>query len=109
MKSYNVLLAEKASIDLKQIAAYIARQLMEPDLAVNQIRRIHKAVLNLAELPYRNPLVQDELLAMQGFRFIMVDQYIVFYVVNEETLDVTVVRILYGKRNWQHLLYTIMD
>ncbi|MGI6487748.1 MAG: type II toxin-antitoxin system RelE/ParE family toxin [Syntrophomonadaceae bacterium] len=35
---------------------------------------------------------------------LMVGNYIIFYVISEEDAAVTVVRILYGRRNWASLL-----
>ena len=60
--------------------------------------------LLLEELPFRNALVLDERLAYQGIRRILIDNYIVFYVVNDEKKIVTVVRILYNRRDWINLL-----
>ncbi|WP_084688926.1 type II toxin-antitoxin system RelE/ParE family toxin [Sporolactobacillus inulinus] len=37
-------------------------------------------------------------------RKIVVDRYIIFYLIHEEEHVVTISRILYGKRNWERLL-----
>jgi toxin ParE1/3/4 len=34
----------------------------------------------------------------------IVENYIVFYVVSEEDDMITIIRISYGRRNWEHLL-----
>lgn len=52
----------------------------------------------------RNALVADEMLAYKGIRKIMMDNYIVFFIVNEESKIVTIVRILYGRYDWMNLL-----
>ncbi|RAV15535.1 type II toxin-antitoxin system RelE/ParE family toxin [Paenibacillus contaminans] len=52
----------------------------------------------------RSSLVRDERLARQGIRGLLVDSYIVFYTVSEKEKTVTIIRILYGKRNWNSLL-----
>jgi len=36
--------------------------------------------------------------------FIVVDNYIVFYIIDEERKTVTIVRILYTRRDWENLL-----
>jgi len=76
----------------------------EPSIAKKLIGRIKEAVMSLSEMPARHSLVADEKLAIQEIRKIMVDNYIVFYAVSEKNSTVTVVRILYGRRDWVILL-----
>jgi addiction module RelE/StbE family toxin len=104
MSSYNIEITEPAEKDLLEIGNYIANELLEPDIAVKVVNKIAEAVLDLEVMPYRNTLVADDRLAIQGFRKIIVDNFIVFYIVSEERKIVTIVRILYGKRDWINLL-----
>ncbi len=55
-------------------------------------------------MPLINALVNDHRLAQMGIRSIYVDNYIVFYIVVKETKTVTIIRVLYGRRNWQNVL-----
>jgi plasmid stabilization system protein ParE len=68
------------------------------------IGKIKEAVMSLSVMPTRHSLVADEKLAIQGIRKIMVDNYIVFYVVSEKDSMVTVIRILYGRRDWMNII-----
>lgn len=104
MKGYKVFMTQPAADDLKGIAAYIANELREPFIAKKLVGRIKEAVMSLTEMPARHSLVADEKLAIQEIRKIMVDRYIVFYAVSEKDATVTVVRILYGRRDWVNLL-----
>lgn len=104
MESYKVLMTQSATQDLTGISSYIAHELKEPPLAKKLVRKIRASVMSLAELPLRHALVSDENLAAQGFRKTMVDNYIIFYIVSERNKTVAVVRILYGRRDWIHLL-----
>ena len=104
MITYKVLMTEPAANDLQGIAHYIANELREPGIANSLIVRIRESVLSLAQLPTRHALVADERLAFKGVRKALVDNYIIFYVVSEKNATVTVVRILYGSRNWIELL-----
>lgn len=104
MESYKVFMTKSAAEDLKSIASYIAYDLKEPAVAKKLVERIKVSVTSLAKLPLRHNLVADENLAAQGFRKTMIDNYIVFYIVSEKDKIVAVVRILYGKRDWIHLL-----
>lgn len=104
MKSYNVLITEPAEADLRGIAAYIALELKEPLTAQNLVGKIGESIFELAKMPYRYALVNDERLSSQGIRMLLVDHYIVFYVVSERNDSVTIIRILYGKREWNKIL-----
>jgi len=48
------------------------------------------------------PAVPDEYLASKGFRFVMVKNYMLFYIVIEN--EVIILRFLYGSRDWMNLL-----
>lgn len=101
---YRLVITEPAEIDLRDIADYFANELMEPAIARRMITQIAEAIFQLEQLPFRNGLVRDERLAGQGIRKLLVDSYIVFYVVSDGEGTVTIIRILYGKRNWSSLL-----
>jgi addiction module RelE/StbE family toxin len=102
--TYRLVITEPAERDLREIANYIANELLETETARKVIARITEAVLQLEEMPFRNGLVGDERLAKQGIRKFLADSYIVFYVASEAEKIVTIIRILYGKRHWNSLL-----
>lgn len=104
MESYKVFMTERALQDLKSLSTYIAYDLKVPSVAEKLVEKIKASIMSLANLPLRHNLVSDENLAAQGFRKIMVDNYLIFYIVSEKYKTVTVVRILYGKRDWIHLI-----
>lgn len=105
MKRYRILMTEPAADDLQQIVDYIAKELREPVTARRLAGRIKEAVLSLAGMPDRHAQVTDKHLAAQGIRKLPVENYIVFYVVSEMDKTVTVIRILYGRREWKPLLF----
>jgi len=102
--NYNIVITEPAERDLQGIAEYIANELLEPTTARKMVTKIAEAVFQLEQMPFRNSLVRDERLARQGIRCLLADSYIVFYTVSEKEKTVTIIRILYGKRNWNSLL-----
>ena len=104
MKQYKVLMTEPAVDDLQVIAEYISYELLEPVLAKKLVGKIKAAVMSLDELPIRHTLVTDERLAAQGIRKLIVENYIVFYMISEKDETVTVIRIIHGRRDWEHLL-----
>jgi toxin ParE1/3/4 len=104
MKRYRILMTEPAAEDLLKIAEYIARELREPATAQKLVGKIKEAVMSLVEMPTRYATVAGERLATQGIRKLPLENYIVFYVISEKDGTVTVVRILHGRRDWEHLL-----
>jgi plasmid stabilization system protein ParE len=48
--------------------------------------------------------VADEFLREKGYRKLIVDSYVVFYVVNESEKLAVIMRILYGRQKYQDLL-----
>ncbi len=97
-------MTEPAANDLQSISGYIADELLEKAIAKKLIGKIKDAVMSLADMPSRHALVGDQRLAAQGIRKLIVENYIVFYVITAKDETVTVIRILYGRRDWEHLL-----
>ncbi|GIO04363.1 addiction module toxin RelE [Brevibacillus reuszeri] len=104
MKKYSIVITEPAEADLLGIADYIAHELKEPTVAKNLMAKLAEAIGELEQLPFRYEIVSDERLANQKIRKLVVEKYIVFYMVSQNNMLVTIVRILYGKREWNHLL-----
>ena len=104
MSKYNIEITEPAESDLYQIGSYIAKELQEPDLAQEVVNKIGDAILSLDEMPYRNGLVRDERLSHQGIRKLLIDNYVIFYIVREENKMVTILRILYSRRDWMNII-----
>lgn len=104
MSEYKVMISEVADADLEEIADYIAVNLQEPATALKQIGRIKDAMMSLRTMPERHGVVSDKYLASRGIRLLPVDNYLVFYTVNKATATVGIVRVLYGRREWENLL-----
>ena len=104
MKKYDVLMTHTATEDLKGIASYVANELQEPSIAKKLIQTIKDAIMSLGQMPTRYSLLRDANLAVQGIRRLMIENYIVFYVVSEKNSRVIIVRILSSRRDWSNLL-----
>ena len=105
--TYEVSMASPAERDLIKISDYIAIELGEPAVARKLVARIKKAVLSLDEMPYRHAEIDSELIGVAGIRHLIEANYIVFYHIREDKKSVRVLRVLYGKRNWQTILWGI--
>ncbi|MDR3584512.1 MAG: type II toxin-antitoxin system RelE/ParE family toxin [Desulfosporosinus sp.] len=72
--------------------------------ANNLLERIESSIIRLKEFSYSGSFVLDEPLKSRGYRKVIVDNYIAFYLVNEMEKQVVIMRILYGTQNYQNLL-----
>lgn len=96
---YHVIYSSKAMEDLKDIYAYIADELQVPDTAEKQVNRIRQAVRKLNFMPSRHALVDWEPWESMEMHKMPIDHFVVFYLVNSQTMMVSVIRIVYGKRD----------
>lgn len=97
MKNYKVNITDGALADMRKIYEYIAFTLYSPDSAVGQYNRLSKAILKLEEYPERFPFFDYEPEHTWGLRKMVVDNFLVCYVVDDEV--VTVTNVLYGASN----------
>ncbi len=104
MSKYKVLITEKATNDILDIARYISNELLEPIIAQRLLEKFEIAIESLSHMPTRHELVKDKEIVLESIRKIFVDNYIIFYITNEPTLVVTVIRVLYNKRDWINLI-----
>lgn len=99
MTVFQVVITEPAEHDLQAIIDYVSKELQNPLAAQTLLAKISNNVHHLKTLPKRFPLVNDIILANQGIRKAIVDRYLIFYTVSESNKRVTIIRILYAKRN----------
>lgn len=98
---FEIVYTAGAKRDLRNIYEYIAQKLLVPETAAGQVQRIMKEIRSLDELPMRFRLYEDEPWHSRGLRFFPVDNYLIFYLPDESTCTVSVVRIMYGGRDIQ--------
>ena len=101
---YRVIITEPAEMDLGEIARYISEELGAPIAARNMILKIRKAIASLSFSLQGLPKVRDDRLATKGYRWLGIKNYMVFYTIDEQTKEVWVERILYGRRDWMRIL-----
>ena len=101
---YNVRIMKPAQADMREIYRYIAEELQNPVAAARRISLIDGAIQSLKENPTRYPLARDDYLASKGYRLVVVKNHLVFFIVREKQRAVSVMRILYGRRDWMRLL-----
>ncbi len=97
---YDVRYLPAAEQDLVDILDYIARD--NPDAARTFVNRVDRAIGHLAFLPRAGRLPEDARLRRLGYRVLVVEDYLVFYVVTRRTVQIR--RVIHGARRYEFLL-----
>lgn len=97
--SWKINYSARALEDLKAIYEYIAFELLVPETASSQVKRIMNSANKLDEMPMMYKVYHDEPWSSKGLRVFPVDNYIVLYLPREDLKTVNIVRIIYGGRN----------
>ncbi len=100
---YTVLLSERAESDLQDIFLYIAYNLRSVENASAQLNRLEKSIKGLTEFPERFRKYENDVYSSRNLRVMPVDNYLVFYAVDNESNIVNVVRVLYSARDFNNL------
>ncbi len=98
-KKYNIEYLPIAEQDLIDIIQYIL--IDNPDAALSLASRINSAISVLELFPHTGTVPMDIRLKSLNYRMLIVDNYIVFYVFNDEFVEIR--RILHGKRKYNFL------
>lgn len=104
MRDYRIYISERATKDMRDIVNYITRELFDAEAAKKLVDKFEKAIKSLSQMPKRNPLLLDEDLSMIGIRRIIVENYVIFYICDDINQSVSIIRVLYNKRNWKDLI-----
>jgi toxin ParE1/3/4 len=97
--AFQVKYSEQASDDLNDIVEYIHDELENPHAAERFYRKVMEKNGFLRDNPFMYPLHHDKKLNEKGLRFIAINNYILFYIIDEDNKIVNVVRIVYGRRD----------
>ncbi len=100
--NYHVEISEEAKGDMHDIFQYIAFTLLQLNTAAKQIERIEKGIYDLDFMPRKHK--SYPFLKRTDLHMFMVDNYSILYTINDETQEVTVARVLYGRRNIPKIL-----
>ena len=99
-EKFSVLIYPAAQRDFIEINEYFTGALK--DSTNNLFQKVKESISLLEENPYIFPLVKDPFLNSLGYRMVPIENYLLFYVIKEETVQLH--RFLYGKRDYQSIL-----
>jgi plasmid stabilization system protein ParE len=102
---FNLSFSKIIDGDIDSCYNYIKGSLEAPMAAENLMEELYEKLNHIKENPYSRPLVHDELLASLGIRSIKVKNFLLFYSVEENNINV--ITFMYNKRDWANIIKEI--
>lgn len=99
-RRYNIEYLPIAAQDLTEIIDYI--KLDDPKAAMKLLDNIDDSVSKLELFPHMGTAPKDIRLQSLGYRILIIENYLVFYVVMDDVVEIH--RIISGKRKYSFLL-----
>ena len=90
--------------DMDEILSYISNKLSNPQAAESLFEEIEKSIQRLKKFPYIGSEVTDSYLAAKGYRKLIVQNYLVFHLVDIKQKQIIIMRILFGAREYRNSL-----
>ena len=97
---HEIRLLKIAEEDFNEIISFIAAD--DPNAAEKIALKIERNLELLSENPQLGRIPRDEDIKKMGYRFLVVQNYIIFYTI--ETRIIFIHRIIHGARNYKALL-----
>lgn len=99
-KKYHIEYLPIAQEDLTNIIEYI--QIDDPLAAQSFLDEVDKTISKLEDFPHMGSIPKDMRLMNLKYRVLIIGNYLVFYVVLDEIIEIR--RILHGKRQYSFLI-----
>lgn len=106
---YSYKFTEKAEKNLDEILAYIKEELFNPSAASAFLKKVFENIDNIRNFPLSGMIVENDFLLNKEIRRIVLNNYIIYYLTNEKTREITIIRIVYGKRNLEDIYRAITE
>lgn len=98
--SYEIRYLKTAVEDLEEIFDYILKD--SPSAAASILDRFDSSIAMLADNPEIGVVPKDERLSKLGYRILIVDKYLIFYVIKGTSIQIR--RIIHGARQYEFLI-----
>ena len=102
---WHVEITEEAEQDMDEIYQYIAVSLQKSGIAWKQTERIRDKIAKLSYMPERNSIVQYEPWKSREVRRVNIDNFAAFYMLDSKSATVSVIRILYARRDLSSIIW----
>ncbi len=89
---------------MRDIARYIAIDLKNTDAAVHLLDLFDQTIQSLQEFPQRISLTDEDIWRNQGIHRAVIQNYLMYFWINEVSAEVQVIAVIYGKRSQRDAL-----
>lgn len=101
---FEIEVSEQAENDLREIYEYIAFELQAPENASKQLEHLEEQILSLDIMPNRYRKYEKEPWRSRGLHVLPVDNYVIFYISDNDRKVVTILRVMYEGRDREEQL-----
>ena len=102
---YKIEYLQTAKDDMDNIIKYISYKLHNPISATKLATDFIKEINNVVIFPYGNNEYLPYKKLKNKYRKTKVKNYLIFYIINEQTNTIIIARVLYQRRNIKNILY----
>lgn len=95
-----VIFTDTAEADLRDIAFYIANQSGNKNIAIRFVNKLREKCRILKTMPESGSFPKDRVLVSNGYRFLVHDNYLIFYSYVKEEKTVYVNAIFNAKQDY---------
>ena len=99
--SYTVVITDTAKQDLREVALWIAEQSKDIEIAKRFVNELREKCKKLDRFPTTGSFPRDHVLKSAGFRFVTHKDYLIFYLIEEESKAVNVMAIFNAKKDYK--------
>ena len=101
---YKVKLTDHAVAQLQEAVIYISKVLQASTVAKHWAARLKKELASLSTMPARYPLTEEEPWHTEGVHKMSVENFLVYYWIDEEKKIVWITAIVYARRDQLRVL-----
>lgn len=98
-KTYIVKVTSQAEEQLQEIVHYIIHELKAPDAALHLLDTLEASFASLSQIPQRVALVDEEPWHTNEIRRLPVQNFLVYFWIDEKNMKVQITAIIYEKRD----------
>ena len=102
--SYTVRLTDTAKQDLREIAFWIAEQSKDREIAKRFVGELRETCKKLDTFPNAGANPKERGISSAGYRFTVLKEYLIFYLVDEEEKQVNVMAIFNAKKDYMRVM-----
>ena len=98
-EGYNYDFTEIAQADIEDTITYVEQNLANPDAGSAFLDELEAMLDKICKAPKTGKLVENQFLRRRDVRRFLVQNYIAYYIIDEEKGTIIILRMVYGKRD----------